>query len=503
MSPEILVVGGVAVVALIVLILLFKAIWRVAEPNEALIISGLGAHTKNELADSLGFKIVTGKGTAVLPGFQTARRLRLDSRATNLQVNCVTQQGIPVQVRGVIIYKVGDDFTSIANAARRFLDQQDSMNGAIHELFTGHLRSIIGNLTVEDLILNRERLTSETRSSAADEMSKLGLVVDSLQIQEIEDETGYITNLGKPHAAKIAAAARIAEAQRDQEATEAEQVAAAKKASAIRESQIQQAGYQAEVDQAAAKARQAGPLSEATARQEVVVQETRAAELEAQLAEQRLQSQVRKPADAKAYETVTLSQAERDARIAQAEAEAKETELRAAAQASQVKQAAAADAESVRVRGEAAAAATKATGLGEAEAAKARGLAEAEAARAKGLAEAEAAKAKGLAEAEAIRARSEALRENQEAVIAQQLAENWPQIVEAASKAFGNVDHMVVLNGAQGIEEMLAKALTLGGTGLGLARSLLAGGTPAAATKDGASVNGAEPTTKNAIDAAS
>ncbi|GAB3131486.1 SPFH domain-containing protein [Microbispora hainanensis] len=500
MSPEILVVGGVAIVAVIVLILLFKAIWRVAEPNEALIISGLGAHTKNELADSLGFKIITGKGTAVLPGFQTARRLRLDSRATNLQVNCVTQQGIPVQVRGVIIYKVGDDFTSIANAARRFLDQQDSMNGAIHELFTGHLRSIIGNLTVEDLILNRERLTSETRSSAADEMSKLGLVVDSLQIQEIEDETGYITNLGKPHAAKIAAAARIAEAQRDQEATEAEQIAAAKKAAAVRESQIQQAGYQAEVDQAAAKARQAGPLSEATARQEVVVQETRAAELEAQLAEQRLQSQVRKPADAKAYETVTLSQAERDARIAQAEAEARETELRATAQASQVKQAAAADAESVRVRGEAAAAATKATGLGEAEAAKARGLAEAEAARAKGLAEAEAAKAKGLAEADAIRARSEALRENQEAVIAQQLAENWPQIVEAGSKAFGNVDHMVVLNGAQGIEEMLAKALTLGGTGLGLARALLSGGAPGAVN---AGVNGAEPPTKDTIDAAS
>ncbi len=494
MPTEFLVFGGVIVVALIVIILLFKAVWRVAEPNEALIISGLGAHTKNELADSLGFKIITGKGTAVLPGFQTARRLRLDSRATNLQVSCVTQQGIPVQVRGVVIYKVGDDFSSIANAARRFLDQQDSMNGAIHELFTGHLRSITGNLTVEDLILNRERLTSETRSSAADEMSKLGLVVDSLQIQEIDDETGYIVNLGKPHAARIAASARIAEAQRDQEATEAEQVAAARKAAAIRESQIQQAGYQAEVDQAAAKARQAGPLSEATARQEVVVQETRAAELEAQLSEQRLQSQVRKPADAKAYETVTLSQADRDARIAQAEAEARETELRAAAQASQVKQAAAADAESVRLRGEAAAAATRATGLGEAEAAKARGLAEAEAAKAKGLAEAEAAKAKGLAEAEAIRARSEALAENQEAVIAQQLAENWPQIVEAGSKAFGNVDHMVVLNGAQGIEEMLAKALTLGGTGLGLARTLLAGGTPA-------SLNGAEP--KNTADTAS
>ncbi|MEV4749769.1 SPFH domain-containing protein [Streptosporangium sp. NPDC049248] len=469
MPTEYFVIGGVVIVALSVIVLLFKAIWRVAEPNEALIISGLGARGRSEEADSLGFKIITGKGTSVLPGFQTARRLRLDSRAANLQVSCVTQQGIPVVVRGVVIYKVGDDLHSIANSARRFLDQQDSMNGAIHELFTGHLRSIIGNLTVEDLILNRERLTGETRASAADEMIKLGLIVDSLQIQEIEDETGYITNLGKPHAARIAASARIAEAQRDQEATEAEQVAAANKAAAWRDSQIKQAAYQAEIDEALARSRQAGPLSEASARQEVVVQETRAAELEAALAEQRLQAQVRKPADARAYETVTASQAERDARIAQAEAEARETELRAAAQASQVKQAAAAEAESVRLRGLAAADATKATGL-----------AAAEASRAQGLAEAEAAKAKGLAEADAIRARSEALADNQEAVIAQQLAENWPQIVEAGAKSFGNVDHMVVLNGAQGVEEMLAKALTLGGTGLGLVRSLLSGATPGA-----------------------
>ncbi|GAA5057874.1 putative membrane protein YqiK [Thermocatellispora tengchongensis] len=449
MPTEFIVIGGVVLVALFVLILVFKAVWRVAEPNEALIISGLGARGRSDVADSLGFKIVTGKGTAVVPGFQTARRLRLDSRAANLQVSCVTQQGIPVHVRGVVIYKVGDDFHSIANAARRFLEQQDSMNGAIHELFTGHLRSIIGNLTVEDLILNRERLTSETRSSAADEMSKLGLVVDSLQIQEIDDETGYIINLGKPHAARVAAAARIAEAQRDQEATEAEQAAAARKAAAVRDAQIQQAGYQAEVDQAAAKARQAGPLSEATARQEVVVQETRAAELEAELAEQRLQAEVRKPADARAYETVKISQAERDARIAHAEAEA--------------------------------------------QAAKTVGLAQAEAAKARGLADAEAARAKGLAEADAIRARAQALAENQEAVIAQQLAENWPFIVESAAKAFHSVDHMVVLNGAQGMEEMLAKALTLGGTGLGLARTLLAGATPAPAPAAAAgSPNGAE-----------
>ncbi|GAA4104458.1 SPFH domain-containing protein [Actinomadura miaoliensis] len=409
------------VVALIVLIILFKMVWRVAEPNEALIISGLGARSKPiDGVDSLGFKIVTGKGTAVLPGFQVARRLRLDSRAANLEVNCVTQQGIPVRVLGVVIYKVGDDFVSIANAARRFLEQQGSMDGAIHELFTGHLRSIIGGLTVEDLILNRERLTSETRSSAADEMSKLGLVVDSLQIQEIDDETGYIMNLGRPHAARVSSAARIAEAERDQEATEREQEAERQKAAVIRDTEIKKAEYEGQVRQA-----------EQQARQEVILKETRNAELEAERTEKRLESEIRKPADARAYERVKLAEAEREERIRRAEAQAKEIQLKAQREA-----------EATRILGEA---------------------------------QAEATRQKGLAEAEAIKARAAALAENQEAVIAQQLAENWPQIVEAGAKVFGNVDNMVVLNGADGMEDMLAKALTLGGTGLGLARQLLAG----------------------------
>ena len=261
---ELLITVGAVVVGILLLALVLKALWRVAEPNEALIISGFRARSSpGDSADSMGFKIVTGKGTLVLPGFQAARRLSLDTRGANLQVSCVTKQGIPVAVRGVVIYKVGDDFVSIANAARRFLDQQNTMNDTIHELFAGHLRSICGGLTIEDMIHNREALTGEVRRSSADEMSKLGLVIDSLQIQEIDDASGYITNLGKPHAAAIAAAARIAEAQRDQEATEAEQVAEAKKAAAIRASRIQQAGYQAEIDQSLARAQQAGPLSEA------------------------------------------------------------------------------------------------------------------------------------------------------------------------------------------------------------------------------------------------
>src|SRR3954451_14227972 len=104
---------------------LFRAMWRVAEPNEALVVSGLRSHPEDAVEESLGFKIVTGKGTLVLPGVQRVRRLSLDLRETDMQIDCVTVQGIPLRVKGVAIFKVGDDFASIANSARRFLDQQD------------------------------------------------------------------------------------------------------------------------------------------------------------------------------------------------------------------------------------------------------------------------------------------------------------------------------------------------------------------------------------------
>jgi flotillin len=456
------VVAGVAVVAIAALIGLFKLMWRVAEPNEALIISG-SKHKTEGLGEGMGFRIVTGRGTLVLPGVQAVRKLSLDLNETELQVDCVTHQGIPLKVRGVVIFKVGDDFVSIANAARRFLDQQKLMSERVHNVFAGHLRSIVGGLTVEDMIRDREKLTGQTRAACGTEMEKLGLIVDSLQIHEIEDPTGYISNLALPHASAVQRDARIAQAESNRLATEAEQQAMARMAEATRDSEILQAGYQAERDKAGAQARQAGPLADAAARQEVVVQETRVAELEAHRREQQLQADVRKPADAMAYEKRTLAEAERDARISGAQAKAKETELAAAAEATRVKTAAGAEAEATKARGAAMAAATRATGE-----------AEAAASQAKGLADAEATKAKGLAEAEAIKARAAALAENQEAVVAQQLAENWPEIVKAGASAFGSVDNMVVLNGADGMADMLAKALTMGGTGLGLARQLLA-----------------------------
>lgn len=454
------VVAGAAVVAVLVLVGLFKSMWRVAEPNEALIISG-SKHRTEGLEPGMGFRIVTGRGTLVLPGVQAVRKLSLDLNETELHVDCVTTQGIPLRVRGVVIFKVGDDFVSIANAGRRFLDQQKLMSERVHNVFAGHVRSIVGGLTVEDMIRDRDKLTGQTRAACGSEMEKLGLIVDSLQIHEIEDPTGYIKNLAMPHAAAVQRDARIAQAEANRRATEAEQASFARMAEATRDSEILQAGYQAERDKAAAEAQQAGPLADAAARQEVVVQETRVAELEAQRREQQLQVDVRKPADAKAYEKRTLAEGERDALISGAQARARETELAAAAEATRV---------------------------------RATGEAEAAAVQAKGLAAAEATKAKGLAEAEAIKARAAALAENQEAVVAQQLAENWPEIVKAGASAFGSVDNMVVLNGADGMADMLAKALTMGGTGLGLARQLLASMNQNGPTPNGTSaLNGSVP----------
>jgi flotillin len=439
-----LIVAAVVVALVFLLLLAFKSMYKVAEPNEALIVSGFGAYRQNDNpaeASTLGFKIVVGKGVFVFPLVQSVRRLSLALHKAELIVDCVTTQGIPVHVRGVVVYKVGDDFAEIANAARRFLDKENEMDANVHEVFAGHLRQIVGSLTVEDMIRAREKLAAETRASSAVEMEKLGLVIDSLQIQQVEDPTGYIENLAKPFQAAVAADARIAAAERDREATEKEQEANAQKAKAVSTSAVEQARLQAEADRAKAVAAQAGPLSDAEARKAVVVQETEVAQLEAQRTEQRLQTEIVKPA-----------QAERDARVASAEAARQEVELRAAAEAARVRTEAAAAAEQRKLLAEAEGFATERTGE-----------ADAKATRLRGEAEGSAINAKLTAEAEGIQKRADALRENQEAVINQSIAEQLPQIVEAAAGAYKGVDHMVVLNGAEGMGNITGQVL---GTGL-------------------------------------
>ncbi len=289
--------------------------WHVPKPNEAILISG----SKHRDPGGPQFRIVTGHGCFVLPVKQRANILSLALREAEIVEECVSKQGIRLQMRAVAVFKVGDDQQSIANAGRRFLSEQNRMEELVGRVFSGHLRSIVGGLTVEEIIRERDRVAQEIKDGSHPEMEKLGLVVDSLQIQEVEDTSGYINNLAAPHAAAVASQARIAQAGSDQAAAEREQEAERNKAEYERQTRVAQAGYKAQVDEAQAQAAQAGPLSQARATQQVIAEQTALAEREAGLAAQRLVAEIEKPADAEAYKVRKLAEAERDAMRLRAE----------------------------------------------------------------------------------------------------------------------------------------------------------------------------------------
>ena len=329
--------------------------WHVPAPNEALLVSG-SKHRRQVTQ----FRIVTGHGCFVMPIKQRARVLSLALQEAEIVEDCITNQGIRLNVRAVAAFKVGDDPVSIANAARRFLSEQARMEVLVGRIFAGHLRSIVGGLTVEQIVRERDRVAQEVKDGSHGEMEKLGIVVDALEIQEIEDSSGYISNLSAPHAAAVASQARIARAQTDQQAAEQEQQAAAMKAQYERDLMIKQAGFLAETEQAKAQAAQAGPLAEARASQEVIEQQTALAQRRADLAAQRLEAEVRRPADAEAYKQRTLAEAERDQAKFAAEGEAYRRTTLATAEAQAARIQADADAYAERTRAEAQAAANNA-----------------------------------------------------------------------------------------------------------------------------------------------
>jgi uncharacterized membrane protein YqiK len=452
------------VVIFIFVALLFRITWRVAEPDEALVISGFRTSERPEgVGESMGFRIVTGRGCMVMPGLTKVRRLSLEAHESQIAVPCVSKQKIALTLEGVVVYKVGDDYRSIANAARRFLDRPAAeLETKVQNVFVGHLRAIAGSMTVEDMISDQDQFAQQVRDRCSQEMESFGLVIDSFQIQAISSASNYIENLAVPHQAEVEQNARIARAQAEREAVAQEQAAQAQMAESARDTNIKKAGFQAEVDKATQEANQQGPLAEATAQQAVVEEQTRVAQLQASQKEQQLQVEVRKPADAEAYKQTTLATAGRDARIRQAEAEAQETKLRADAAATQTRMQAEAQADAVKVQATA-----------QAEATRLNGQAEADAIRAKGLAEAEAVKARMEAEALGIERRAAAMSQNQEAVIAQQVAERLPEIVAAAAAPFEHVGQFTVLNGAQGVTSALAEIISQAGALTGLARESL------------------------------
>jgi flotillin len=292
--------------------------YRVPAPDEAMLISG-GRRGQG----GAPFRVVTGHGTFVLPIFRKVRFLTLAMCEAEVDEKCVTKQGIALTVRAVIAFKVGNDTESIVNAGQRFLSDQDQMAVLTGRIFAGHLRAIIGSMTVEEIVTERQKLATEVLDTSKSEMAKIGLIVDSLQIQSIDDgNTGYIDAMSAPHKAAIQRQAQIAQAQATQASVEAQQEAARNQAEYARQTAVVQAQYNAEVDRAQAQAAQAGPLAQAHAQQEVLAAQTELAERAARLRQQQLVAEVVKPAEAEAERIRVLALAEAERMKIQAEAAA-------------------------------------------------------------------------------------------------------------------------------------------------------------------------------------
>src|SRR5437763_3587659 len=244
-------------------------------------------------------------------------------RESEVAEQCVTRQGISLQVRAVIAFKVGNDPESIVNAGQRFLSDQDQMAVLTGRIFSGHLRSIVGSMTVEELVTERQKLATEVLDGSKPEMARLGLTVDSLQIQSIDDmKLGYIAAMAAPHNAAIQRQAQIAQAQADQAAAEAEQESKRKQAEYARQTSIVQAQYKAEIDKAQAEAAQAGPLAQASAQRAVIAAQAELAQHQAELRQQQLVSEVIRPAEAEAQKVKILAIADAERTRIAAEAAA-------------------------------------------------------------------------------------------------------------------------------------------------------------------------------------
>ena len=279
--------------------------YRVPDPDEALLISG------GRSSSGAPFRVVIGHGAFVLPMFRRANLLSLAMTESEVQETCVTKQGIALNVKAVIAFKVGSDVESIVAAGQRFLSDQDQMSILTGRIFAGHLRSIIGSMTVEEIVTERQKLATEVLDGSKEEMAKIGLTVDALQIQSIDDgRLGYITAMSAPHNAAIQQAAAIAQSNANQMAAQAEQDSLRKQAEYQRQTTIVQAQYKAEVDRAQATAAQAGPLSQAQAQLEVLQAQKQLAERNAELREQQLVAEVVRPAQAEAERTRIRAAAE-------------------------------------------------------------------------------------------------------------------------------------------------------------------------------------------------
>jgi len=446
---ELLIPVGGLVVLVILLLLLVTSRYKVAGPNQAYIVTGrkgkavLNPETGALTTDLSGQKVILGGGTFVIPFVQKLATLDLSSRRISVQIRgAVSGQGIKLNVEGVAIVKVGGNADQIRLAAQRFLSQQQDVEAFTQEVLAGALRSIVGGLTVEQIIRDRAAFAQRVADESENSLTGQGLILDTFQIQDVTDDGSYLADLGRPEAARIGQTASIAEANARQAAEQAriaaeQEIAISQRALALKEAEIK-----AETDAAAAQAAAAGPLAQADRDQAILLEQEKVAVRRVALTERNLETEVRKPADAARYKLEQEAEANRSAEIAAAEArkaatiaaaEAKAQEARLSGEAEKSRRAALAEAEAIE-------------GERRGEAERARRVAEAVATRAEGEATAAATLAVGQAQAEAMDKRAEAFAHYNEAAVLQMLIDVLPQIAREVAAPIGNIDQLTVIS---------------------------------------------------------
>ena len=439
--------AALAVVGIVVVVFVFAAVWASrytkVGPNEVLVVSGRQYHYTDPdgTARVRGFRIVKGGGTFVYPVIEKVDLLSLELLTIDVQTPEVyTSKGVPVRVDGVAQIKVKGDDISIATSAEQFLSKgREEIKNIAMQTLEGHLRAILGTMTVEEIYQNRDAFASKVQEVAAGDMANMGLGIVSFTIRDIRDGQGYLEALGKPRIAQVKRDAQIAQAEADRDAIirsaaaqqagqEAKFAADTKIAEAQRDYQSNVAQYQASVNLRKAEADLAydlqkfktGQLVKAEEVQVSIIEKQKQIELqqqEIQRKQRELEANVQKPADAERYKVETLATARRF----QLEAEAS-----------------------------GAAAATKATGFAAADVAKATGVAEAEANKAKGLAEADIIQAQGRATAEAMRLKAESFKQYNEAAVVEMIVRVLPDIAGRISEPLAKTEKIVIINSGSG-----------------------------------------------------
>ena len=427
MNNEALVIAGLMVLALIFLMAVFAKLFRKAGPHEAIIVYGFR-----------GTRVVKGRGTVIFPMVESARGLSLELMSFDVapQQDLYTKQGVAVTGEAVAQIKVKSDPESILTAAEQFLTKPpQEREGLIRLVMEGHLRGIIGQLTVEEIVKQPEMVGERMRSTCAEDINKMGLEVISFTIKEVKDKNEYITNMGRPDVARIKRDADVAAAEADRDTAIRRAVAA--RESAVAKAQADQERVLAETLSQAKQAEAQRDLEVKKAEyNELVKKQQATADKAYEIQTNIMQQQVR-------AEEVTIHQVEKEheVKVQDAEIMRRDRELTATV----FKQA-----EFERKRIETLAEAERQRLIMEAEG-------RASAIRAQGEAEAEIIFKKGEAEAKAMNVKAEAYQEFNQAAIVDKLITSMPEIVKALAAPLANVDKITVISTGNGDEAGLNK----------------------------------------------